>query len=386
MASKISWSRIAATTLVNDFPGEEVEILRSRRLFALLESRGRVMRRVTGDGWRWRVKYKQGTAQPNDGTTTREFRPINRWKTAELSHRGYQATDTIQKGELLINSGKQGIIKVADQIKGNLSQDLKDAIAQDLYIDGDLVGNTDRFQGLETLFGINGTVDITQSAGTTANRTSSNQADLVGYPSDSYAGIQTQLGYYQGAQANDGGSGAAAHWPNGRCDAHFDFWAPLYVNYNSTSFGGAAANWLNQCIEALRFGIIHSNRNDSKDGQIELILLDRYLYEQALNKLDAKERAIVTNTLGIRSFGFKNVFEIDGVEVSHEYGVPSGVGYGFNVGQIDLLSLQEQLMVPDGPRWEQRTQSWNTVVDVLGNLRFRSIRNLVKWGGITAAE
>ena len=386
MASKISWARIAATTLINDFPGEEVEIMRSRRLLALLESRGRVKMNVTGDGWRWRIRYKEPTSMPNDGTTTRTFSPFNAWKTAELSHRGYQTTDMIQKGELLINSGKQAVICVKDGIQSRLSDSLKNTLSEDIYIDGNLVGNLDRLQGVETFFGINGTVDTSQAAGTTTNRTSSNGADVVGYPSDEYGGLQTQLGYYQGSQRSSSASGVAAHWPNGQADSHFDFNSPLIVNYNSTSFNGAAANWANQCIEALRFGIIHSNRNDSKDGQLELILADRFLYEQALNKLDAKERAIVTNTLGIRSFGFKNVFEIDGVEVSHEYGVPSGVAYGFNVNQIDLLSLQSQLFVVDGPRWEQRTQSWNTVVDMLGNLRFRSIRNMVKWSGITAAE
>lgn len=377
MASPISWARIANTTIANYFPEVQVEVLRSRRLGAMLESRGRIKMNVTGDGWDWKVQYRLPDVTTNDGTTVRTYSPQNCWKTAVLSHRGYQATDAITKGEALINSGQQAIVKVVNKIAGNLKQAIDDAMSEDYYIDGDATGNTERFQGIETFCATNGTVDSSQTGGTTASR-SANAADAVGYPSDTYAGISTQLGLYGGSNRATAATGPDNHWPNGTADSEFDFWSPLIVNYTSTYFNGATANWAEQGLEAMRFAIVHSNRNASKTGQTDMVLLDRTLYVAALNKLDAKERIAITNTTGLRSFGFKNVFELDGVEVSYEYGIPTAVGYGFNIQQMELLSLQGQLMVPEGPTWHSETQTWRTVVDVLGNLRFRSIRNFFK--------
>lgn len=378
MASPISWARIANTTITNYFPEVEVEVLRSRRLGAMLESRGRIKMNVTGDGWDWKVQYRLPEVTTNDGTTVRTYAPQNCWKSAQLAHRGYQATDAITKGEALVNSGKEAIVKVVNQIVRNLRQAIDDAMSEDYYIDGNATGNTERFQGIETFMGATQTLDTSQAGGTTAGR-SANAADPVGYASDTYAGISTQLGTYGGANRAAAAAVADNHWPNGVADVEFDFWTPLIINYTSTYFNGATATWKEQCIEAMRFGIVHANRNASKHGQTDMILLDRSLYVDAINKLDAKERVAITNTTGLRSFGFKNVFELDGVEVSYEYGVPSGVGYGFNIDQLELLSLQGKLMVPEGPVWHSETQAWRTVVDVLANLRFRSLRNFIKF-------
>lgn len=381
MSSPISWARVVATTIQNYFPEVEVEVLRSRRLGAMLENRGRIKMNVSGDGWEWRIQYRLPEVSTNDGTTVRTFAPQNLWKVATLAHRGYQATDAITKGEALLNTGREAIVKVTNQIIKNLRQTIDDAMSEDYYLDGNATGNTERFQGIETFLGINGTVDSSQTGGTTAQR-AANAADPFGYPSDSYAGLSTQLGTYGGANRATASTGPDYHWPNGTADAEFDFFTPIIINYTSTYFNGATPTWAEQCLEAMRLGIVHANRNASKTGQLDFYLLDRTLYVAALNKLDAKERVMVTNTTGLRSFGFKNVFELDGVEVSYEYGVPSAVGYGFNINQMELLSLQSKLMVPEGPTWHQETQTWRSVVDVLANLRFRSVRNFVKLAAI----
>lgn len=381
MASPISWARIANTTIANYFPEVEVEILRSRRLGAMLESRGRIKMNVTGDGWDWKVQYRLPDVTTNDGTTVRIYAPQNCWKTCVGAHRGYQATDAITYGEALLNSGKEAIVKVVNQIIRNLRQAIDDAMSEDYYIDGDAVNNTERFQGIETFMGINGTVDSSQLGGITQSR-SVNAADAVGYPSDTYGGLSTQLGAAGGSNRATAATGVDNHWPNGTADVELDYHTPLIVNYTSTYFNGAAANWKEQCIEAMRFGIIHANRNASKHGQMDMILVDRTLYADALNKLDAKERVMVTAQNGLRSFGFKNVFELDGVEVSYEYGMPTSVGYGFNIEQMELLSLQNKLIVTKGPMEHDETQTWRSNASVLANLRFKSIRNFVKFAAL----
>jgi hypothetical protein len=48
--------------------------------------------------------------------------------------------------------------------------------------------------------------------------------------------------------------------------------------------------------------------------------------------------------------------------------MPSGVGYGLNVDQMELMSLQGQLFVVEGPDYDLQTKSWKTSVDFFGNL------------------
>jgi hypothetical protein len=87
---------------------------------------------------------------------------------------------------------------------------------------------------------------------------------------------------------------------------------------------------------------------------------------------------IVSRQNGLRSYGFSDVFEIDGVEVSSENSVPANTGYGLAVGNIELLCMENQLMVSEGPFYDELTQQFRYVVSTLGNLKFKSPRNFFK--------
>ena len=113
-----------------------------------------------------------------------------------------------------------------------------------------------------------------------------------------------------------------------------------------------------------------------------MILLDRKLYIQFLNRLDARERAIVSKSNGLRSYGFGDVVELDGIEVSTEYAVPTGVGYGLSIGNMELKCMEIQLMVAEGPYYNEELQSHRYAVSVLANIKMKSPRNFVKFQAI----
>ena len=53
------WSRIVNTTIRKYIRGEENNVLRNRKLTALLQSRGRIFYGQSGDQLDWKVRYKR---------------------------------------------------------------------------------------------------------------------------------------------------------------------------------------------------------------------------------------------------------------------------------------------------------------------------------------
>jgi hypothetical protein len=212
------------------------------------------------------------------------------------------------------------------------------------------------------------------NSGTSPAGRSVDAADPFYYPNDTYAGLSTVLGAY-------GGSQRAGNWPNGYADPEFDFFTPVIVNANSSYFG--STTWKDNCVKAIREGLHQTRRNDTKEDQIDMVLLDRRLYIDMLNTLDAKERVIVSRANGLRSYGFTDVFELDGVEISQEGSIGSvsataNSGYGLSIGNMELLCMEGQLMNSEGPFYDEITQQYRYVVSTLGNLKFKSPRNFFK--------
>jgi hypothetical protein len=207
----------------------------------------------------------------------------------------------------------------------------------------------------------------------------SNAADPFAAPSDVYAGLETNLGYIAGGIRSTGSTRNS--WPLVPADPEYDYYSPIICNYTSSYFNNTTT-WSANCIEAIREAVNHAKRNDTKENQIDMILLNRSLYIQFLNRLDARERAIVSKSNGLRSYGFGDVVEIDGIEVSTEYAVPTGVGYGLSIGNMELKCMEGQLMTGEGPFYNEELQSHRYAVSVLANIKMKSPRNFVKWAAI----
>lgn len=372
MASSTDWARTIGTTLVTHLKEEEQTTFRKFKVFAALEGSGRVAMNQGGRGFDWQVRWRNQPVTSNNGESPRVFARHNLWQRAYLGYRGYTVTDQVTKREMLENRGAQALIDVAGKMASRLQESMQEHLSKEIYIDGNAAGNENRWHGLESIFGINGTVN----KDTGAQEVTPRAQDPFGFPADEYAGLNTGLGYYAGSQTETGA------WPVAAADPEYDFYSPIVTNYTSTYFGGATATWKDQCIEAIRAGVHHAKRNDTRESQIDMILVSRQMYIDFLNRLDSRERAIVSKTNGLRSYGFGDVTELDGIEVSTEYAVPAGVGYGISIGNMEMKCMEGQLMVGEGPFYNEELQSHRFAVSCLANIKMKSPRNFVKFQAI----
>lgn len=353
------WTRVVNTTIRKYVRGEQNNVMRNRKLLALLREKGRITYNHSGEMLDWKVRYKRAPLEGYADADTLTFSRRNRWKTAALPWRGYASTDSVTKKERLMNKSTEAIVKVYSNIAKVMMEDIEDNFGDEFYIDGNAAGNSKRMHGIESFMGINGTVNISTGA-----QRSANAADKSGYPTDTYAGLSTTLGNY-------GGTWTTA-WPDGTGDAHYDFWSPVIVNYTSTAFSGGSDTFAAQGDEAIRYGTIKSQRNKSRRGQLDMGLLESTLYEEFITLLDSKERFISKagrQEGSLAKLGFTDVVNYDGVEWSWEYGLPATIGYGFNCDEMELCSLQDQLFVPEGPDYDVASKSYRFGIDFFGNMK-----------------
>jgi hypothetical protein len=359
------WSRIVNTTIHKYIREVEVNVLRNRKLLALLKEKGRITFNHSGDLMDWKVRYKRVPMIGYADMDTLTFSRKDRWKTAQLDWRGYAATDAMTKRERLINKGVEAIVKVYSEISTNLMEDMEDQFHDELFIDGNATGNSKRIHGIESFLG------DTASEATAAP---------IYPPSDTYAGLVTTLGNYGG---NWSTVSSNVNWPNGQGDAHYDFWSPLIVRYTSSTWSASTDTWPNTCREVLRYAIHHGNRNKSKRGMMDISFIDREMFRQLCDKVEANERLVVTRgeDLGLWKLGFRDVINFDGIDVTTEFSIPTGLGYGLCTDAMELCSLQSQLFVPEGPDFDPATQTWRFSIDFFGNLKVSSPRNFFKLRG-----
>ena len=400
-SSLIDTARSINTTLRKNLRTNEECMLRRHMLTALIERNGGVEPNVSGAGFEWNVQDRIHTSDANDGTQRREFAPQNLYRMANLQFGGMDTKDSIRKGELLANRGREAVIRVGEKMNERLEKSTMQNFAQRFYDSGD--DTSFKIYGFESFCGVKTSANVDRAfdwgtAGATPSNTEENNAvgDPIMVPQDEYAGIDTDLGAYGGTQASGG-------WPEGQASPQFDFWSPLLINTNSTFFGAITSptGWQDNAVDAIRFGLGHAKRNDV-DDDIDLILMDRTMLIQLQNQLlSGNERVMVTSQNGVKSFGFKNVFEIDGVECSTEAYVPTSTvnragaldtvvraAYGFSSKNIKIMSRFPNLFhVDEGSgTYTKETQSYDYCVEMLCQLRFKSPRNFIKWAGYSATS
>ena len=372
MANSTDWARVIQTTIQNYLRETEQTTFRRFKVFAMLEGSGNVVMNAAGLNLNWQVRMRNQPVSGNSGETPRVFARQNLFQTATLPYRGYQVTDSIYKREMLENRGQAALINVAGGMATRLEESMSQHLAKEIYVDGNKAGNELRFHGLESMFAVDGTVSIVDGSKRTANAD-----DPFGWPADNYAGLNTSLGAVAGSQLE-------GSWPNGVADPEYDFWSPIVVNYTSKYFkgknsaGADSFTWDDQCVQAVREGIQQAKRNDTKESQIDMVVLDRKLYISYMNKLDSKERALISSNTGLKLYGFKDAFQQDGVDITTEYSVPLGCGYGLSIANMELYCMEGNLLTSEGPFYNEDTQAYRYVVSVLGNIKLKSPRNFFK--------
>lgn len=356
------WSEVLNTTIRKYLRTVEDNTGRKRPAYAMLNKSGRFSYNNGGQQVDWKVRFRRNTMQVNDGEQNVEFGRVRRHDTATLEWQGYIMAERVTKKDMLVNKGQEAIVKFASSIVDYLRDDMEEAFSEEMFIDGNATANAGRWSGLESFFGVNGTINVASGA-----QRSANALDPCGYPSDTYAGISTQLGANGGSWNTQ--SDINSTWPFGRGTPDFDYWSPVIVNYTSSAFGGTSATWALQGLSAIRFGIDAINARNSGKYEVDLVLLDNGLYRQLKELLDDKERINIENS-DMRKLGFKDVIQIDGVDVTRSYGVPASTGYLLATKSMEVMSMQDQLFVPDkDPDWSAAARSFNYAVDLLGQFK-----------------
>lgn len=360
------WARVANTTTQEYMKGEEVEVIRNRKLLAMMESRGRITFNHSGQFADWKIRFKRAPVQGYADSDTITFSKQNRWKTAQNDWRGYTVQDQMTILEELQNKGDAAIVKYVGELVGLLIEDITEGFGDEMYVDGNAAGNSKRIHGLESFLGNSGAA----------------AAGYIASPSDTYAGLSTALGNYGGSWSTSGGN---VNWPSGTGDYHYDFFSPVVVDYTDTAWSAGTKTWPNTCREAMRFGIIKSRRNKSKSGMLNMIMLENELYRQFEEKAESSERIVFQkggSAKGLISLGFDEGISFEGAEVTYEYGVPTAVGYGVSIDNMELCSLQDRLFVVHGPDDDISGLAKRIVITFFGNLKFRP-RYFCKFAAVT---
>lgn len=356
------WARLVETTTDNYLREREVNIMRNRKLLALIESKGRVKLNTSGIKLNWKVQYKRAPLQGFADGDSVTFSRRDRHKTATLDYRAYVMTDAMTEMEKLQNRGTPAIINNYSEIVENMVNDINESFGDEFYKDGNSATNTRGIHGVESFLG----------AG-------SNASNGFTTPSDSYAGLSTVPGNY--------GGNVTGTWPESTQDPHYDFWSPILVNYTDSTSGvytSSTKTWPNTCLEALRKGITKTQKSKGMSGIMDMILVENLMFEQLKNAFDTKTQLQIMrgDNVGLAALGFKDVLVIDGVEITTEYGLPASTGYGFNTNYMTLWSLQDRLFAPKGPFFDEDSQAWKFQINFYGNLTCNP-RYFAKWKNYT---
>lgn len=372
------WARVVSTTITDYMKGVETRLMANQKLLAGLKKAGNITYNQAGTAFDWAVEYREAPLE----TTTGEDQIVparqDRYKRPSLTMKGVRVHDMMTIREQLMNGGgRSQLINYYKEMSEVLGRNIERQFGLELYVDDSASGNSDRLTGIESMMGTNGTVTITTGA-----QRSANAADVAGYPSDTYAGINTGLGYYGGSWGTQ--SAIESTWPAGSGQLSYDFFSPTIVCFNSTAFNGSADTFFAQGQEATRYGIIHMQRYDTNSKAMKFITFDRDLYRQLVQQNDNKERFIVNDENTLRAMGFKDTLMLDGVECTWEFGVPAGVGYGFNMENMEIRSYQDRLFKVTGPKLQDLNNSWYTFITFYGNVKFTTPKHFSKFMTIAA--
>lgn len=332
-------------------------------LLKLLQSKGKIKYGCTGTSNKWTVKYKQLPLQGYADMDVLTYERKRVTQVAELEWRGYKMVDAISELEMLQNEGGNDT-QIASLLANKLEmmkEDANDQINQEFYIDGEGTGNTKRFHGILSFGGYTQHTD-TNTLGITQ--------------SDTYAGLSTAYGAYGGSAG----------------DPHYEFWTPIMVHAANNS-----NTWAANAPEAVRRGIHYAKHGKASSHRPDIGFCSRADYVTLLDLLSAKERLVVP-TKGIAKFGFDDLVQIDGVDITFDPDMPTtfnsaGGGTGtlrcilFNTNQMELrlLGKKKVLWNASGDAFKEENMTKRFWIGLFGNLVFKSPRHFAFVGDLATS-
>lgn len=362
------WARPIATTLRHYVKGSEPTLVRKIKILAMLEQRGNIEKNYDGRELDWAVEYQRASVTANAGHTPLTYDPVDRFYRAVLDiPRGYVATDAMGKVEFLQNRGTPALIKYFSQMGTRIVDDIRRHLGGiALWKDGDASGNGEDLHGVLSFLRFDTTETVNKDTGVVGAYSAS---DYVFNPDSTYAGLSMELGNYGGTWG--------AGWPeqsptSGGVVDTFDFFSPIGVNYKSTSFGGSSATWKAQCLEAIRFLATALDKDGTDEGRADMGLLDRRMFRELKDTISTKERIVIEQSNMLKSLGYRDTIEVDGITWTGDFGCPSNKGVALNTNKLALHSCQSGLVMIEGPKFHDQSREYRVQGDVLGNMNTES--------------
>ncbi len=321
----IDASAVLTTSTLDAYLKIKVEpIFTSSVLMGGMKSHGRVTYNNSGKSLQWEPKIRRRTITAGGAYSVGiEFPSRNMKMIANLPWVTYNLGEKITKFDKLANRGAEvQLANLVDDVIEGMADDFMVDFSTKLYTDGGAAGSLD-LHGFETWFGSTGSLI-----------SSSRLAD----PSDTYATKSTVLGAL--------GGDWTGNFPIGSGDRDYHAWSPFIVDYNHADWTGDPT-WQNSWQEVLNYTMAYLGRLQKKTPDICLLNTD--LFRQCKDSLRSQERFVVTTKSKLVDIGFKTVM-FENLEIADEYNVPTDTGYIFSWDQLELKSMQDQLVAYDDDR------------------------------------
>ncbi len=356
-----SWAGAVQAALPNYIKKICDETMRKRVLYAKVQAEGNIITGEGGSHLEWFVKNRRHKPQIFEDMASLSAQRKNRGQRGKLPWRGYRMSEALSKAdEKMLQNDQTRLADLWNDKTSDMVADFTEALAEYIYSDENAGG----WNGLETMFGTSGA-----SAG---NR--------IATPSDTYAEINTGLGFYGGTWTGT--------WPNGYGDSLYDFWSPLLVDATNTGWAATTKTWENTALECIEFATTASVKNGPIMGRLDLGLLPADRYRTLLALVRTKERIVIQQSAGVKnsvtSLGYGDTFYYEGVEFTPEFGMPSStICYMLNAKNVEIHSLNPNIIEIDPPFWEPSNLSWRWDAYTLSQLKFESPKHFVKIANYT---
>ena len=316
-----------------------------------------------GKTFKWRVRYKRRSTHSGDAVApSYNFQKVNTHREASLGWRHMWITEmTTRLEELLSQNPDTAWGKILNEVVKEATEDFMADFPRTFFNDGNATGDTEP-HGIESFMA---------NSGALAN-------GFVGSPNDLYAGLYTNLAYYGGAWNPP----ASSAWPlatDSGCSPTYHFWSPLIIDTTNALWSTGTDTWAGSWQEQLMFA--QTYMGNIQDTDIDLFLIHSEMMRQAKASVQGLQTFEVTQNSPLTKLGFKTL-NYDGVELMAGHGVPAGVGYGLTFDNIELLSLQDQLLATEKD-YDIETSSKRHLFTFYGNWKFKSPAKFVKFVAIT---
>jgi hypothetical protein len=269
-------------------------------------------------------------------------------------------TDAMSMMQQMMNKGPQAIINPLAPIMPDLEKSLQDDAASQLFLDGNATGNEKKWSGLETFLN---------------ERTTPAAGDKIAEPGDTYGGLNTNLGDQGGTWStagDDNNATLANDWPDGQGSYEYDYYSPKLVNWSSTGWGTSLTTWRANAEYALRQAATWATVSGGKDGSVDLFLMTPKMFVDYKNAQAARQTIQVQPTSSpLWALGFRDIMNLDGVDLTSDYNVPANTCYGLNFDYMRMDNLHSQMFWSHEPEYDPHTLATLFVMGMFGQFRFK---------------